>query len=143
MVVADELGTYGASGDGWRYQLLRGLDYIVAMLQAGLIAVPLPVPQFSSLDDAFRPALQRGNHDSHSHGDKSVVDDVMKYMSHGHAAPTVGGDRFAGPSEYTERSIATRYAHSDAAYIFSYTRRVDPRPAGVVSPERHRQLRRR
>lgn len=60
-IVAEELGMCGSSGDRAAILAPQGLDYIVAFLgalQAGFIAVPLPVPQPGSHDERIASALQ-------------------------------------------------------------------------------------
>ena len=137
MVVADELRTYGASGDRVAISAPQGLDYIVAfmgVLQAGLIAVPLPVPQFGSLDERVSSAL-RNCSPAVILTTPSVVDDVVKYVSHGHAAPTVvviDSLDLNSPRAFD----ATRYAHSDTAYL-QYTSGSTREPAGVVVSHRN------
>ena len=61
LVVAEELRRYGSTGDRAAILAPQGLDYIVAFfgaLQAGFIAVPLPVPQFGVRDHRVASALQ-------------------------------------------------------------------------------------
>ena len=60
-VVAEELSRCGSVGDRAAILAPQGLDYIVAFLgamQAGFIAVPLPVPQFGALDERVSGALR-------------------------------------------------------------------------------------
>jgi acyl-CoA synthetase (AMP-forming)/AMP-acid ligase II len=60
-VVAAELSLCGSVGDRAAILAPHGLDYIVAFLgaiQAGFIAVPLPVPQFGTLDERVSGALR-------------------------------------------------------------------------------------
>jgi acyl-CoA synthetase (AMP-forming)/AMP-acid ligase II len=61
LVVAEELRRCGSAGDRAAILAPQGLDYIVAFfgaLQAGFIAVPLPVPQFGVLDHRVASALE-------------------------------------------------------------------------------------
>ena len=58
--VADELRLCGSTGDRVAIVAPQSLDYIVAflgVLQAGLIAVPLPAPQLGIHDQRMDPAL--------------------------------------------------------------------------------------
>ena len=60
-VVAEELLRCCKVGDRAAILAPQGLDYIVAffgVMHAGLIAVPLPVPQFGSLDERVSGALR-------------------------------------------------------------------------------------
>jgi long-chain fatty acid adenylase/transferase FadD26 len=60
-IVAQELTAFGASGDRAAILAPQGLEYIVAFLgalQAGFIAVPLPMPQFSVHDKRVHSALR-------------------------------------------------------------------------------------
>ncbi len=52
--LAAEISTYAAPGDRAAILAPQGLDYVVAFygaLEAGLIAVPLPVPAFGAHDE--------------------------------------------------------------------------------------------
>ena len=60
-VVAEELRVCGSSGGRAAILAPQGLDYIVAFfgaVQAGFVAVPLPVPQFGALDARTSSALR-------------------------------------------------------------------------------------
>ena len=60
MIVAEELRICGSSGDRVAILAPQGLEYIIAflgVLQAGLIAVPLPVPQFGIHDERISAAI--------------------------------------------------------------------------------------
>ena len=60
-VVAEELLLCGSVGDRAAILAPQGLDYIVAFfgaMQAGFIAVPLPVPLFGALDERVSGALR-------------------------------------------------------------------------------------
>jgi long chain fatty acid CoA FadD26 len=59
--LAAEVSTVGAPGDRAAILAHQGLDYVVAFyaaLEAGLVAVPLPVPQFGAHDERASAALQ-------------------------------------------------------------------------------------
>jgi long-chain fatty acid adenylase/transferase FadD26 len=59
--LAAEVSTLGVPGDRAAILAHQGLDYIVAFfgaLEAGLVAVPLPVPQFGAHDERASAALQ-------------------------------------------------------------------------------------
>ncbi len=59
--LAAEIGTIGAPGDRAAILAPQGMEYIVAFyaaLEAGLVAVPLPVPQFGAHDERASAALQ-------------------------------------------------------------------------------------
>jgi long-chain fatty acid adenylase/transferase FadD26 len=59
--LAAEIATVGAPGDRAAILAHQGLDYVVAFyaaLEAGLTAVPLPVPQFGAHDERASAALQ-------------------------------------------------------------------------------------
>ena len=61
LIVAEELRVCGSSGDRAAILAPQGLDYIVGFLgalQAGFIAVPLPVPQVGSHDERVSSALR-------------------------------------------------------------------------------------
>jgi long chain fatty acid CoA FadD26 len=93
LVLAEELRLHGAPGDRVAIMAPQGLDYIVSFLgalQAGLVAVPLSVPQFgvhdqrvaSALEDSMPVVLLTNS---------SAVADVNKYASGqgGRPAPAV------------------------------------------------------
>src|ERR1700761_4893228 len=59
--LAVEVAAAGAPGDRAAILAPQGLDYVVAFyaaLEAGFIAVPLPVPQFGAHDERATAALQ-------------------------------------------------------------------------------------
>ncbi len=59
--LAAEIATVGAPGDRAAILAPQGLEYVVAFygaLEAGLVAVPLPVPQFGAHDERATAALQ-------------------------------------------------------------------------------------
>ena len=59
--LAAEVASCGAPGDRAAILAPQGLDYVVAFyaaLEAGLVAVPLPVPQFGAHDERASAALQ-------------------------------------------------------------------------------------
>ena len=60
-VLAAEIATISAPGDRAAILAPQGLEYVVAFygaLEAGLVAVPLPVPQFGAHDERASAALQ-------------------------------------------------------------------------------------
>ena len=60
-VLAAEIASVGAPGDRAAILAPQGLEYVVsfyAALEAGLVAVPLPVPQFGAHDERATAALQ-------------------------------------------------------------------------------------
>jgi acyl-CoA synthetase (AMP-forming)/AMP-acid ligase II len=137
MIVAEELRLCGSSGDRVAILAPQGLDYIVAflaVLQAGFIAVPLPVPQFGIHDERVSSAL-RDSLPAVILTTSSVIDEVIKYAPHGRAAPgqpapvVVAVDELDldSPREFDE----TRYAHPGTAYL-QYTSGATREPAGVV-----------
>jgi long chain fatty acid CoA FadD26 len=92
-VVAEELSRCGSVGDRAAILAPQGLDYIVAFLgamQAGFIAVPLPVPQFGGLDERVSAAV-RDSSPAAILTTSAVVGDVMSYAGAqpGRSAPSV------------------------------------------------------
>ena len=136
MIVAEELQICGSSGDRVAILAPQGLEYIVAfmgVLQAGLIAVPLPVPQFGIHDERISAAL-RDSFPTVILTTSSVIDEVTKYAPHARAAQgpapiVVAVDLLDldSPREFD----ATRYAHPSTAYL-QYTSGSTRAPAGVV-----------
>ncbi|WP_197717873.1 AMP-binding protein [Mycobacterium basiliense] len=136
MIVADELRIYGASGDRVAVLAPQGLDYIIAflgVLQAGLIAVPLPVPQFGIHDERISAALQ-DSLPTIILTTSSAMDEVTKYAPHargvqGRAPIVVAVDSLDldSPRELE----ATPQTHPGTAYL-QYTSGSTRSPAGVI-----------
>ena len=137
MIVAEELRTWGSSGDRAAILAPQGLDYIVAFLgalQAGLIAVPLPVPQFGNLDERVSSAM-RNALPAAILTTSSVIDKVTKYATHGRAAQGQPAPIVVVVDSLDLDSAreldATRYSHPSTAYL-QYTSGSTREPAGVV-----------
>ena len=136
MIVAEELRICGASGDRVAILAPQGLEYIIAflgVLQAGLIAVPLPVPQFGIHDERISAALQ-DSLPTVILTTSSVIDEVTKYAPHARGAQSpvpivvaVDSLDLDSPRELD----AARYAHPSTAYL-QYTSGSTRAPAGVV-----------
>lgn len=136
MIVADELRICASRGDRAAILAPQGLEYIVAFLgalEAGLIAVPLPVPQFGIHDERISAAL-RDSLPTVIVTTSAVVDEVTKYVPHARApqcpAPiVVAVDSLDLDSP---REVATTpHARPGTAYI-QYTSGSTRSPAGVV-----------
>lgn len=134
LVVAEELRRCGTTGDRAAILAPQGLDYIVAFLgalQAGFIAVPLPVPQFDVHDLRVASALQ----DSAPVAlltTSSVVTDVNKYASghRGRQGPAVIEVDLLD-SDSTRPLDTTDQSRPGPAYL-QYTSGSTRAPAGVV-----------
>jgi long-chain fatty acid adenylase/transferase FadD26 len=92
-VVAQELVRHGSKGDRAAILAPQGLEYIIAFygaMQAGLIAVPLPVPALGQLDERVNGAL-RDCQPVAVLTTSSVVGEIMTYVGAqpGGAAPEV------------------------------------------------------
>jgi long-chain fatty acid adenylase/transferase FadD26 len=132
--VAEELRHCGSIGDRAAILAPQGLDYIVAFLgalQAGFIAVPLPVPLFGVLDERVSSAL-RDCSPSVILTTSSAAGDIGNY------ARADGGD--SAPSIIEIDSIdldfpraidSSRASHPSVAYL-QYTSGSTGQPAGVV-----------
>jgi long chain fatty acid CoA FadD26 len=132
--VAEELRHCGSIGDRAAILAPQGLDYIVAFLgalQAGFIAVPLPVPLFGVRDERVSSTL-RDCSPSVILTTSSAVGDVGNY------ARSDGGD--SAPSIIEIDSIdldfpraidSSRAPHPSVAYL-QYTSGSTGQPAGVV-----------
>jgi 4-hydroxyphenylalkanoate adenylyltransferase len=136
MIVAEELRICASSGDRVAILAPQGLEYIIAflgVLQAGLIAVPLPVPQFGIHDERISTAL-RDSLPTVILTTSSAIDEVTPYAPHARGAqgpvPTVAAvDSLDLDS--TRELDPTRCAHPSTAYL-QYTSGSTRSPAGVV-----------
>jgi len=137
MIVAEELRICGASGDRVAILAPQGLDYIIAflgVLQAGLIAVPLPVPQFGHherVSSALRSSLPgRHSYDPRRSLTRSQNVRHTRAARRANLQPivvAVDSLDLDSPREFD----ATRYAHPGTAYL-QYTSGSTREPAGVV-----------
>ena len=132
-VVADKLASCGSPGDRAMILAPQSLDYLIGFLgaiQAGFIAVPLPIPQHGRHDERISGALK----DSTPVAvltTSAVVDDIRKY-----ARPEA---RQRGPRVIevdtldfdTSRTPAQVSALPKTAYL-QYTSGSTRQPAGVV-----------
>ena len=138
-VVAAELSLCGSVGDRAAILAPHGLDYIVAFLgaiQAGFIAVPLPVPQFGTLDERASGAL-RDSSPVAILTTSAVVDDVMPYpgAQPGQRAPRVI-EIDALDLDSPRMLDAHICLHPNTAYL-QYTSGSTRQPAGVVISHRN------
>lgn len=136
MIVADELRICASRGDRAAILAPQGLEYIVAFLgalEAGLIAVPLPVPQFGIHDERISAAL-RDSLPTVIVTTSAVVDEVTKYVPHARAPQSPAPIVVAVDSLDLDspREVATTpHARPGTAYI-QYTSGSTRSPAGVV-----------
>ena len=137
MIVADELRLCTSPGDRVAVLAPQGLEYIVAfmgVLEAGLIAVPLPVPQFGIHDERISSALGDSS-PSVILTTTSAIDEVAKYASHACAGPrqvlpmVVAVDSLDLDS--TRQIEETPGPRPSTAYL-QYTSGSTRAPAGVV-----------
>ena len=133
-VVAVELLRCGSVGDRAAILAPQGLDYIVAFfgaMQAGFIAVPLPVPLFGALDERVSGAL-RDCSPVAILTTSAVVGDVMSYAGAqpGGSAPSVieiDALDFDSP-----RPPAANVGSLPKTAYLQYTSGSTRQPAGVV-----------
>ena len=133
-VVAEELLRCGSVGDRAAILAPQGLDYIVAFfgaMQAGFIAVPLPVPQFGAHDERVSAAL-RDCSPVAILTTSAVVGDVMPYAGAqpGGSAPSVieiDALDFDSP-----RMLDTNVGSLPKTAYLQYTSGSTRQPAGVV-----------
>ncbi|MCW2689671.1 MAG: acyl-CoA synthetase [Mycobacterium sp.] len=133
-VVADELGVCGSRGDRAAILAPQGLEYIVAFLgalQAGFIAVPLPVPQFGVHDERISSVL-RDCSPSVILTTSSAVSDVVPYAigGAGERAPVLI-EVDALDLDSPRQLDPAQPMHSRTAYL-QYTSGSTRTPAGVV-----------
>ncbi len=129
--VAEELRHCGSIGDRAAILAPQGLDYIVAFLgalQAGFIAVPLPVPLFGVLDERVSSAL-RDCSPSVILTTSSAVDDIGNY------ARADGGD--SAPLIIEIDSIDLDFPRAtDSRRAFASERGLPPVHVGFYRPAR-------
>jgi long-chain fatty acid adenylase/transferase FadD26 len=138
-VVAEELALCGSSGDRAAILAPQGLEYVVAFLgalQAGFIAVPLPVPELGRLDERVASALE----DSQPVvllTTSAVPCEVSRYArAHGgHSAPRIveiDSLDLDSPAQFGSGQLAP----GRPAYL-QYTSGSTRTPAGVVISHRN------
>ena len=133
-VVANQLLECGSTGDRAAILAPQNLDYIVAFfgaMQAGFIAVPLPVPLFGALDERVSGALLDCS-PAAILTTSAVVDDVLSYAGAqpgGSAPAVIEVDALDYASPLTSEVKITSVPKT--AYL-QYTSGSTRAPAGVV-----------
>jgi acyl-CoA synthetase (AMP-forming)/AMP-acid ligase II len=142
MTVADELRLCRSTGDRVAIVAPQSLHYIVAflgVLEAGLIAVPLPTPQFGIHDQRITSAL-RDCSPAVILTTLSVFNEVSKYAPNARATPDGAVPVVMAVDSLDQDSPrdfdATRYAHPRTAYL-QYTSGSTGEPTGVVVSHRN------
>jgi long-chain fatty acid adenylase/transferase FadD26 len=134
LIVAAELRLRGSVGDRAAVLVPQGLDYIAAFLgalQAGFIAVPLPVPQFRVHDERVSSAL-RDCSPSVILATSSTVDVVTKYATNENGCSRTSVIEVDSLDLDCPREVdPIRYSHPRTAYL-QYTSGSTRQPAGVI-----------
>jgi len=139
LVVAEELRRCGEVGDRAAILAPEGLGYITAFLgalQAGFIAVPLPVPQFRVHDERVLAAL-RDCSPSVILTTSTAVDEVSKYACDENGCAGTSVIEVDSLDLYSARVFdAVGQSHPSTAYL-QYTSGSTRTPAGVIVSHRN------
>ena len=139
LVVAEELRRCGEVGDRAAILAPEGLGYITAFLgalQAGFIAVPLPVPQFRVHDERVSAAL-RDCSPSVILTTSTAVDEVSKYACDENGCAGTSVIEVDSLDLYSARVFdAVGQSHPSTAYL-QYTSGSTRTPAGVIVSHRN------
>ena len=134
LVLAEELRLCGSIGDRAAILAPQGLDYVVAFLgalQAGFIAVPLPVPQYRAHDERVSSAL-RDCSPSVILTTSSAVDEVAKYAREGSGSSGTSVVELDSLDLDSPRELGSiPLTHRSTAYL-QYTSGSTRQPAGVI-----------
>jgi long-chain fatty acid adenylase/transferase FadD26 len=139
LAVAEELRLFGKVGDRAAILAPEGLSYIMAflgVLQAGFIAVPLPVPQFRVHDERVSAAL-RDCSPSVILTTSTVLDEVAKYACEENGCTDTSVIALDSLDLYSARvfdDVGQTYPR--AAYL-QYTSGSTRTPAGVIVSHRN------
>jgi long-chain fatty acid adenylase/transferase FadD26 len=139
LVVAEELRLCGEIGDRAAILAPEGLGYIVAflgVLQAGLIAVPLPLPQFRVHDERISAAL-RDCSPSLILTTSAAIDEVANYACAENGCAGASVIDVDSLDVYSPRAFdAVGQSHPRTAYL-QYTSGSTRTPAGVIVSHRN------
>ena len=138
-VVAEELLRHGTKGDRAAILAPQGLEYIIAFygaMQAGFIAVPLPVPAMGQLDERVNGAL-RDCQPVAVLTTSAAVGEIMTYVGAQSGAPTPAVIEVDALDFDSPNTVEVTVGPLPKTAYLQYTSGSTRAPAGVIMTHRN------